>query len=150
HVDTYLYLPPTTGYGGDDPQGYGRWSAAAIFTPDPDEDPGSPEYTENSISVPGPQPSQVGVGGANAWYRADGPISSIWNHEFQHDLNAFGGSYGEMYSSIAQTITGAPGGTNPFDVPYTWSLLANTFSHGGNNYNAWQSLGAYVAFDFRG
>jgi len=148
HVDSYLYTPKVGSFPGDDPSNYGRWPS---FFTDPDEDAGLNGFHNNSTSITGPLPSQIGVGGPNAWYRPDGPLNSVWIHEFQHDLNAFGGSYGEMYSSISQTISGAPlNEPNPFDVPFTYSLLANTFSHNFNNYYAWEALGAYVAFDFRG
>jgi Tol biopolymer transport system component len=148
HVDSYLYTPKVGGFPGDDPSNYGRWPS---FFTDPDEDAGLTGFHNNSTSITGPLPSQIGVGGPNAWYRPDGPLNSVWIHEFQHDLNAFGGAYGEMYSSISQTISGAPlNETNPYDVPFTTSLLATTFSHNFNNYYAWEALGAYVAFDFRG
>lgn len=150
HVDTYLYVPKYGSYAGDDPSNYGRWPASSIFTPDPDEDPGA-ELNLNSISVAGPKPNEIGVPGANAWYRPDGPVNSTWVHEFQHDLNAFGGAYGEMYSSIAQSISGAAvNQANPYDVPYTSSLLSTSGFGSFNNYYAWEALGAYVAFNFRG
>lgn len=157
HIDTYVYAPKYGSFPGDDPSNYGRFPAYTAFDYSQEDvstgnPPGTGSYRRNSISLTGPTPPQVGVGGAGAWWRADGPSNSTWDHEFQHALNNDNATaMSEMFGSIAQSIGGTPIEPNPYDVPFTSSLLRQDgLNPSVNNYYAWESFGAYVAFNFRG
>ena len=168
HADTYVYAPPFSGdplyEGGGTFTGDGydpvtgkappaaRWPS--IFT-DADEDvstdrPNPNNYHSNSIHIPGPRPSQVGVGGTNDWTGPPALAPRAFNHEFQHMINfghpdPFYTPLTEIFSAAAEALGAAHPGGPRYDVPYTWGLLRP-----GLNYQAYQSLSAYLTYNFRG
>jgi Tol biopolymer transport system component len=160
HIDTYLFAPKFSGdplyqgggeYGGD---GNNPPPTTASVFADADEDvsSGHPALLDsilhgNSINIPGPRPSQVGIGGPNDWTgpRALAPL--VFNHEFQHSINtpAEFRPRTEIFSHVAEALTGELPETPVFDVPYTWGLFRS-----GLNYAAYRSFSAYLTYIFRG
>ncbi len=162
HVDTYLGAPRFSGdplwrsgaeYFGDGGNPYPQYRSA-FRDPDEDVSSGHPAQIdsilfENSLNIPGPKPSQVGVGGVSDWTgpRALAPL--VFNHEFQHLVNTRSPELRvtEILSHAAEALTGKHPEKPAFDVPYTWGLLRGGNSH---NYQAYRSFSAYLTYNFRG
>jgi hypothetical protein len=169
HVDTYLYAPainrtPTSPWYEPDlsiptgcydtappdwPYGCGKnygVRTSPFTSPEEDLSTGGPVFHANSIALPGPIPSMVGVTGPNAWTRQSSGWSGAWAHEFQHGFNRVlpNSIMSEIFSSAAQAIVGENGdGRIEFDVPYTSPIF-------GWNYEGWRGFTAYLVYNFRG
>jgi Tol biopolymer transport system component len=162
HADTYIFAPKFSGdplwhaggqYDGDggnpSPQ-----SPSAFLDAEEDVSSGHPAsldtaaaYALNSVDVPGPKPSQVGVSGTGDWTAPRGVFAYTFNHEFQHMVNNHspGSVLTELLSAAATALTGPAPGAPTNDVPYTWSVF-----RASGNYQAWGGLTAYLTYNFRG
>ena len=151
HVDTYIWLKGIDDAGLSGSFNYSsytsNWEVPAedSVTSDPST------YHLNSFDIIGPNLNQVGVTDSTRWTGQGSAQNAFFNHEFQHAVNI--DKHGpvpflHLFSSAAEVVGGFTKDPPIFDVPYTWNLIRS--DENGGNYQGWQSLSGYIAFNFRG
>jgi Tol biopolymer transport system component len=166
HIDAYLYAAPMLvagigAFGGDSISIDGSishpiYSASPADFMSANEDSltglATPIHT-NSLQLVGAHPAYVGdTSATSAWTRPNARANEEFDHEFEHTINLDGYTTSlHMLASAAEAVGGMSNDSPTDDAPYTRSLMQD----GGRgsqaqNYQAWSSFTAYIAYNFRG
>ena len=148
HVDCYLAMSPYDGTGG---LCNSQWT-------DPDEDPGSPEWHQNSFNCTDGDSGKAK--GNQNWYVSGSHANLMFDHEYQHICNYSNTGRkdahwpNEFFSTAAEYLSGISSSSYLWELQYDLACDAGLISppwqdcHRYDPFGMWRIFATYLLHQF--